>query len=194
MLAWEHPVHYVRAMKRAAMVASGVSVLVIAGLVAVAAPAVATAAGGLSEWALFRPGADAASSGASQSEDVVHRKQARGVDGPEGEGLISAGNGTWFSAEGPGDCATNAAIHPYGAHDPSARLAGELTDMGVTAFASGVVGYTEDGLIETYTVAAGDSLIAIGERFCVDYVTVGAYNDRFGSKVIQPGDVLILRP
>jgi LysM repeat protein len=66
--------------------------------------------------------------------------------------------------------------------------------MGVTEYASGEVGYTADGLIETYTVASGDSLIAIGERFCVDYVTVGAYNDRFGSKVIQPGDVLVLRP
>lgn len=65
--------------------------------------------------------------------------------------------------------------------------------MGATALASGEVGYTADGLIETYTVAPGDTLIAIGERFCVDYVTVGAFNDRFMTD-LQPGDVLILRP
>lgn len=172
-------------MDRAAKIAAGIAVLVIVGLVAVAAPAVATATGALSEWALFSPGEETEPAAAVQAEDVV---------GAEGEPLMSAGNGTWFSAEGPGDCATNAAIHPYGAHDPSARLAGELTDMGANEYASGEVGYTADGLIETYTVASGDSLIAIGERFCVDYVTVGAYNDRFGSKVIQPGDVLVLRP
>lgn len=112
----------------------------------------------------------------------------------DGDGLIYAGNGTWFSAEGPGECESNAAIHPYGAHDPRAQLGGELVDMGVSELASGEVGYDAEGLIETYTVAPGDSLISIGERFCVDYVTVGAYNDRFGPTEIQPGDVLILRP
>ncbi|MEJ1086850.1 LysM peptidoglycan-binding domain-containing protein [Microbacterium sp. Mu-80] len=112
----------------------------------------------------------------------------------DGDGLIYAGNGTWFSADGPGGCASNAAIHPYGAHDPRAQLGGELVDMGASDLASGEVGYNADGLIETYTVESGDSLIAIGERFCIDYVTVGAYNDRFGPKQIQPGDVLILRP
>ncbi len=102
--------------------------------------------------------------------------------------------GHTFSAEGPGDCTTNAAIHPYGAGQPGARLRGELVDMGVSEFASGEVGYTADGLIETYTVQPGDALIAIGERFCIDYVTVGAYNDRFAPTTIQPGDVLVLRP
>ena len=66
--------------------------------------------------------------------------------------------------------------------------------MGATELASGPVGYNADGLIETYTVASGDTRVAIGERVCGDYVTVGAYNDRFGTKQIQPGDVLILRP
>jgi len=50
------------------------------------------------------------------------------------------------------------------------------------------------GGMHTYTVESGDSLIAIGQRFCVDYVTVGAYNGRFSTSVIQPGDVLVLRP
>jgi hypothetical protein len=112
----------------------------------------------------------------------------------DGDGLIDMGNGTKFSAEGPGDCESNAAIHPYGPHDPAAQLGGELVDMGTSAWASGEVGYNAEGLIETYTVAAGDSMIGIGERFCIDYVTVSGYNDRFGTNEIQPGDVLALRP
>lgn len=179
-------------MHRAAKIATGISVLVIASLVAVAAPVVTTAAGTLSEWAVFRPAAEAVPSDAPETEEVVDLERSAAVVGTEEDALISAGDGTSFSAEGPGDCTTNAAIHPYGAHDPRARLGGELTDMGATAVASGEVGFTADGLIESYTVAPGDTLVAIGERFCVDYITVGGYNDRLGS--IQPGDVLILRP
>ena len=180
-------------MQRAAKIATGASVLVVAGLIAVAAPAVATATGALAEWAVFSPAATDAPSGASPGEEAADPEPEVVVDAGDLE-LIDVGNGTSFSAEGPGDCTTNAAIHPYGAHDPAARLGGELTDMGVSPYASGEVGFTEDGLIETYTVESGDTLIGIGQRFCVDYVTVGAYNDRFGTKAIQPGDVLILRP
>lgn len=194
MLVSGHPFHYVRRMQRAAKIATGVSALVVAGLVALAAPTVATAVEAVAEWRLFHPAADDSASSAQRSDEAVEPERAEEVTGADGEELISAGNGTWFSAQGPGNCTTNAAIHPYGAHDPNARLAGELTDMGATDLASGDVGYTADGLIATYTVAAGDTLVAIGERFCVDYVTVGAYNDRFGTKQIQPGDVLVLRP
>lgn len=181
-------------MQRAAMIATGISVLVIGGLVAVAAPAVAAATGALSEWALTRPASHAEPSPNSQTDEMVDGDQPEGATDSGGSGLISVGNGTSFSAEGPGDCATNAAIHPYGPHDPAARLGGELTDMGASAYASGAVGYTDAGLIETYTVASGDTLVGIGQRFCVDYVTVGAYNDVFIGKQIQPGEVLILRP
>lgn len=67
--------------------------------------------------------------------------------------------------------------------------------MGESEDASGTVGMTEDGKIETYTVAPGDSLIGIGERFCIDYVTVAVYNHRFPpDPSIQPGETLILRP
>ena len=181
-------------MQRTAMIATGISVLVIGGLVAVAAPAVATATGALSEWALSSPVSHVEPSPNSETDEAVDDDQPQGATDSAGDGLISMGNGTWFSAEGPGDCATNAAIHPYGPHDPAARLGGELTDMGASAYASGEVGYTEDGRVETYAVASGDTLIGIGQRFCIDYVTVGAYNDVFIGKQIQPGDVLILRP
>ena len=181
-------------MQRAAMIATGISVLVVGGLVAIAAPAVATATGALAELVPSTPTAQAEPSLKKQPEEVWHADQEVNAADSGGDDLISVGNGTWFSAEGPGDCATNAAIHPYGPHDPAARLGGELTDMGANAYASGEVGYTEDGRIETYAVASGDTLIGIGQRFCIDYVTVGTYNDVFIGKEMQPGDVLILRP
>ena len=104
-------------------------------------------------------------------------------------------NGQTFSAVGPGNCESNAAIYPYGPHDPAATLHGELTDMGATELAGGPVGYTHDGLISTYTVQPGDSMLAIGERFCIDYVTVQSFNGAWPpAPTIQPGDVLVLRP
>ncbi|WP_314094768.1 LysM peptidoglycan-binding domain-containing protein [Microbacterium foliorum] len=84
--------------------------------------------------------------------------------------------------------------HELGSDDP-VELRGELVDMGASAYASGPVGYNDDEQIESYTVAEGDSLVGIGERFCVDFVTVAVYNHRFPpSPTIQPGDVLTMRP
>lgn len=183
-------------MNRSQKIALLISGSVVIGLVALATPAVASVGSAVSSWALFRPDAQPTVSEPAAETDVgdIASTETSEADDTEYDGLISAGNGTWFSAQGPGNCTTNAAIHPYGPHDPHARLGGELVDMGVSDFASGEVGYNAEGLIETYTVAAGDTLVAIGERFCIDYVTVGAYNDRLSTKVIQPGDVLVLRP
>lgn len=50
----------------------------------------------------------------------------------------------------------------------------------------------DEGQIASYTVAPGDSPIAIGDRFCVDYVTVLQYNRTWPE--IDPGEVLELRP
>ncbi|MEV8359181.1 LysM domain-containing protein [Microbacterium sp. NPDC076895] len=102
-------------------------------------------------------------------------------------------DGHTFSAIGPGDCATNAMIAID--REGPGKLLGELTDMGASEYASGPVGYDEKGKIETYTVQPGDALAAIGERFCIDYITVGVYNHRMPpGKTIQPGDILVLRP
>jgi hypothetical protein len=106
-------------------------------------------------------------------------------------------DGHTFSAIGPGDCTTNAMISTpwHGEGDGPVKLLGELTDMGASGYASGPVGYDEQGKIETYTVQPGDALAAIGERFCIDYITVGVYNHRMPpGKTIQPGDILMLRP
>lgn len=106
-------------------------------------------------------------------------------------------DGRTFSAVGPGNCTTNAAISTpwHGDGDEPVKLLGDLTDMGATEYAAGSVGYNADGQIQTYTVEAGDSLISIGERFCIDYITVAVYNHRTApGKTIQPGDILVLRP
>lgn len=180
-------------MNRSQKITLAVSSLVVVGLVALVAPAVVSLVPVLSATPSEVPALPATEAPTAEPP-VDPDDEPRLSAESEEAGIIYAGNGTWFSAEGPGDCTTNAAIHPYGAGDPRAKLAGELTDMGASEFASGEVGYDADGLIETYTVEPGDTLIGIGERFCVDYVTVGAYNDRFGPTVIQPGDVLVLRP
>ncbi|WP_106815707.1 LysM peptidoglycan-binding domain-containing protein [Microbacterium timonense] len=62
-------------------------------------------------------------------------------------------------------------------------------DRGATEYASGTVTFTEDGGVDTYTVAEGDTGASIGERFCVDYITLYlASGVRQG--MIHPGQVL----
>lgn len=190
-----------RTAKRVALV--GVPTVVIVGLIALAAPAVAVVAPWLNVERQSEPASAPRESVTEAPEPTIESppklsnplvwEDAEQTDS-DGDGYIYAGNGTWFSAKGPGDCPSNAAIHPYGAFDPEAQLGGELRDMGSSEFASGEVGYTADGLIESYTVAPGDALIGIGERFCVDDITIGAYNDVLDDEGIQPGDELVLRP
>ncbi len=50
-----------------------------------------------------------------------------------------------------------------------------------------------DGLPTSYVVADDDSLPAIGERFCIDYATIGVMTDIERNRDIYPGDVLELR-
>jgi LysM repeat protein len=73
-------------------------------------------------------------------------------------------------------------------------LSGTLVDNGPTELADGTVGYDAEGRISTYTVQPGDAGESIGNRFCIDFLSLASYNGRNGPKVIQPGDVLVLRP
>lgn len=66
----------------------------------------------------------------------------------------------------------------------------ELADAGPLEFAVGEVGVDDAGRLATYTVAAGDAGFAIGERFCVDYITLFQFNHVY--PVPHPGDVLVL--
>lgn len=73
-------------------------------------------------------------------------------------------------------------------------LVGTLVDNGPTELADGQVGYDAEGQISTYTVQPGDAGESIGNRFCIEFLSLASYNGRNGPKVIQPGDVLVLRP
>lgn len=73
-----------------------------------------------------------------------------------------------------------------------AELKYDLIDSGPRNFAEGEVELDGQGRPAMYTVASGDSPIAIGDRFCVDYVTVLQYNRTWPH--IDPGEVLVLSP
>ncbi|TQM34710.1 hypothetical protein [Microbacterium kyungheense] len=66
-------------------------------------------------------------------------------------------------------------------------------DRGASEYASGTATYREDGSVATYTVAAGDSGMSIGERFCVDYITLYIFN-RVPQGTLQPDMVLKINP
>ncbi|MEU4014044.1 LysM domain-containing protein [Microbacterium sp. NPDC028030] len=177
-------------MKRSTKITTAVVAVAVAGLVAAAAPAVVGAAPAVldvASWASERFAAapsTAPTSTAADTENLV------------GNELVDLGDGISVPAGGPGDCTTNAFINIQ-SDDGSpmyAKLLGELVDMGESELASGPVTLDADGEIFSYEVQPGDSLIAIGERFCVDYVTVGSYNHVRGFEPIAPGDVLYLRP
>ncbi len=72
------------------------------------------------------------------------------------------------------------------------RVKGVITDFGATDGANGTVSRTDGGEIEEYTVAAGDSLAAVADRFCFDVNELAAYNST--GPTITSGDVLVLRP
>lgn len=174
-------------MKRSTKITTAVVVVALAGLFAAAAPAVVSAAPavfGVASWASERFAAEPSTAPTPAPED------------PAQESLVSLGDGISVPAGGPGDCTTNAFIN-IGSDDGEtmhAKLLGELVEMGESELASGPVTLDAAGEIFSYEVQAGDSLIAIGERFCVDYVTVGSFNHVRGFEPIAPGDVLYLRP
>ncbi|GAA5210629.1 LysM peptidoglycan-binding domain-containing protein [Microbacterium kyungheense] len=89
-------------------------------------------------------------------------------------------------------CASRARIPWMQSEFPA--LVGTLVDNGPTELADGQVGYDAEGQIATYTVQPGDAGESIGNRFCIDFLSLASYNGRNGPKVIQPGDVLVLRP
>ncbi|WAA66335.1 LysM peptidoglycan-binding domain-containing protein [Microbacterium oxydans] len=178
-------------MKRSTKITTAVVVVAVAGLVAAAAPAVVSAAPavfGVASWASERF--------AAAEPSTTPTSRAADAEDPARENLVSLGDGISVPAGGPGDCTTNAFIN-IGSDDGEtmhAKLLGELVEMGESELARGPVTLDADGEIFSYEVQAGDSLIAIGERFCVDYVTVGSFNHVRGFEPIAPGDVLYLRP
>ena len=69
----------------------------------------------------------------------------------------------------------------------------ERPDRGATEYAAGTVTFNEKGGVATYTVAEGDSGMSIGERFCVDYITLYIAN-QVQQGTLHPGQVLNINP
>lgn len=67
-----------------------------------------------------------------------------------------------------------------------------VVDMGSRPGASGEVTLDADGAIVAYTVAANDAPIALGERFCTDFVRLLMFNsgDAPAWSHIDAGDVI----
>lgn len=179
-------------MNTAAKIATGASVVVVAGLIALAAPAfvgIVTAVGPAADrireltTPVAEPVTESGSSSNTTTVDVTQVTRDRTPPNPLQERARAVG------------CDQFAAVGGYGRRDgvtsyvkPSPR-----PDMGARESASGPVLFYDDGGVATYTVRPGDSGMAIGERFCVDYITVFVANDIKGG-VIHPGQVLQINP
>ncbi|QEV99185.1 LysM peptidoglycan-binding domain-containing protein [Microbacterium caowuchunii] len=114
------------------------------------------------------------------------------------DGYVDLGEGVAIPAGGPGDCVSTTWINitKEDGEPWNVRLLGaDLVDMGPREFAVGEVGYSADGRIAAYTVAAGDSPWAIGDRFCfANGNAIPLMNGHRGYEAIQPGEVLVLDP
>lgn len=172
-------------MKTAAKIATGLSVAVVAGLVAFAiAPAFAT----------NEQPADVAAAVPTVVSAAEPTPEAGPADVPEG--YVDVGHGTSIPGGGPGECKASAYIWiGSDAGEPMhAEMQGaDLVDMGPREFAVGEVALDEQGRPASYTVAPGDVLSRIGDRFCIyNGMSLSTLNNYLGGEVIQPGDVLTL--
>ncbi|MEV7694013.1 LysM domain-containing protein [Microbacterium sp. NPDC089189] len=163
--------------------------------------AVIVAAVGLSSCAGAGASVDTSSessrSGApSSTPETVTGPNGETIEVPEGH--VYVGDGVMIPAGGPGDCATTSLVNITKEGDGPwiAKLLGpDLVDMGEREFAHGEVGYADDGRIATYTVAPGDALYAISDRFCMNGGQLPRlHGNPEGYGALQPGDVLVLNP
>ncbi|MFF7293815.1 hypothetical protein ACFY9N_14890 [Microbacterium sp. NPDC008134] len=168
-------------MKRSTKITMVVSAAVVAGLLILALPAML----GATTWVT---GVFGASSGSTPESSDSSAEPASDDD------LVDLGDGISVPAGGPGECTTSARISIMADDDEPfhSKLLGELVEMGPSELANGEVLKNGGGEIYAYVVAPGDSPIAIGERFCIDYVTVQLHNHVRAN--INPGDILYLRP
>ena len=159
-------------MNLAAKITWGLSALTVVGLAALAAPAVASTLQTVTPIVVT---AAAAASAEPTDDKPVHVTPPRELTPIEAR------------AHEVG-CDEFAAVGGYAsAAHPSPR-----PDKGAREFATGPVTFGADGGVETYTVQPGDAGMAIGERFCVDYITVYVASGIY--PVPHPGDVLLINP
>lgn len=165
-------------MTLAAKLATGVAVLVVGGLVALAVPAVA-AIGQAAQDAAQGVGNLARTLDASD-ESVAETAVPEPTPTPRDPKQAAA----WAIG-----CDDFGAARGYSGF-PQATY--PRPDRGPSEYAQGTVTLDEDGNVKTYTVAPGDAGMAIGERFCIDYVSLLAVHDAFPT--LHPGQVLTINP
>lgn len=171
-------------MKLAGKITIAVAVLAVGGLLALAAPAIAAVHGELSSWGVVEPPEEPTVEPTSE-DDPIGKKMIEEL----GDGYVYVGDGTAIPKDSPAGCENPAWLH-LGAM--SASLSGGLVDRGARDLAAGTAGLDDDGRIVTYTVAPGDALYAIGDRFCIaNALTIATLNH---TRMIQPGEVLLLHP
>lgn len=173
----------------------GAAALAVVGLFALAMPVFSSLAGSATTQTEANGGPTAPPSSSESPPSDAVAEITTPLDGQDATAEYQDIGGVRIPAKRPGDCPTWAMINPYDAWNPTARLGVTITDLGPTTYASGEVGLNDEGEISTYTVASGDTAYGIGDRLCIDYITVLAYNGKFvPAPEIQPGDILILRP
>lgn len=163
-------------MNRTAKITTVVVAAAVAGIGSLAAPVFLGAA----TWASDAFSSTPASAGVAESP------------------LPTASAVTTPPGDGPGDCLSTARISTVSTQNDDkgpffSKLSGDLIEMGASPLANGTVRTNEAGEIVAYEVAAGDSPIAIGERFCIDYISLQSHN-HVRAGMIHKGDVLYLRP
>ncbi|MDW4573458.1 hypothetical protein R8Z57_11810 [Microbacterium sp. M3] len=183
---WDCPSQYGVDMDLAGRITVGAAVLVVGGLVALAAPAVASAAGIVSAWAHTAPTEDPPEAESPADGDAALEKDM--LD-ELSDGYVYVGNGTAIPKNGPAGCEEPRWLHVGGGR---ASINGDLIDRGVNDLARGAVGLDADGDVKTYTVEPGDALYAIADRFCIaNALAISTLNH---TRTIQPGEVLLLAP
>ena len=173
-------------MNTAGKVTLGAAVLVVGGLVLLAVPAVASAAGVVSSWAHPTPTEQPPEAESAVDDDAAIEKKM--LD-QLGDGYVYVGNGTAIPKNNPEGCEESRWLNVGGGR---ASISGDLMDRGPNGAARGSVGLNADGNVKTYTVEPGDALFAIGDRFCIaNALTIATLNH---TRTIQPGEVLLLAP
>ncbi|MBN9187715.1 hypothetical protein [Microbacterium sp.] len=174
-------------MRTAARITTAVCVVAIAGLVALAAPAIASGIGAASAWS----GGHRTGVGSSQA---APRSVGTAVPSPTptagASSCVAIASVDWRDS---GHSLTAPELLPTAVQVAT----GTPVDRGTRSGAEGLVRMDAGRHPVGYTVAAGDAPMAIGARFCMDYVSILHFNGYWvtgDGKDIAPGDYLYLAP
>lgn len=174
-------------MNRAAKITLTGSIVIIAGLAILAVPPVATTLTDMSTWAMFHPADTEDSSVPDPSAPGSSAPPISAIDRPASEAAESGSRcdvlGYIGWQEDRGQWTQVATSFPI--------------DSGVRDGAAGAADVDSAGHIVGYTVAAGDAPSVIGDRFCLDGISILHFNGYWvtgDGKDLAPGDYLYLAP